>query len=208
MAKRIVVLLLACAIAAGAAAQTKAAGQKPTQRSSFRIMGGFEWPQSHAGFTELWSPGPNIDLQYLAGVSRGTWLGIGVDASAYWFRLTRFGTAYPGVATKNIPVAHLFAGIVLRRDFTPGKRFGVYGGVESGLMLVTPAENYDDSVVPRKTYFRIPQSVHLGLGAFVGLEYAINRRLALDLEPRVLYAYNNPDVGLIAAARAGLRFIW
>jgi hypothetical protein len=208
MANRIVVLLLAFAVVSGAAAQTKVATVKPSPRMSFRIMGGYEWPQSHAGFTEFWSPGPNIDMQYLMGVSRGTWLGIDVDASAYWFRQSRFGTVNPGVATKNLPVAHLFAGIVLRRDFTPGKRFGLYGGVESGLMLVTPAENYDDAAVPRKTYFRIPQSVHLGVGAFVGLEYAINRRLAIDVEPRVLYAYNNPDVGLVAAARAGLRFIW
>jgi opacity protein-like surface antigen len=208
MAKSLVVALMLAAAVTGACAQAQAVRPKPPQRMSLRVMGGYEWPQAHAGFTEFWQPGPNADVQFLVGVSRGTWLGIGVDASAYWFRAGKFATVYPGLTSQNKPVAHAFAGIVVRRDVTPGKRLGLYGGLESGLVLVTPAEHYEDIAGVRKTYFRIPQSIHLGLGAFVGLEYMVNRRLAIDVEPRVLYVHNNPDVGLVTAARAGLRFIW
>jgi opacity protein-like surface antigen len=208
MAKRLIVTLMLAALTAGAFGQAQSPRVKPPQRMSFRIMGGYEWPQGHAGFTEFWQPGPNADVQFLVGVSRGTWLGIDVDASAYWFRAGKFATEYPGLASQNKPVAHGFVGIVVRRDFTPGRRLGVYGGLESGLVLVTPAEHYADIAGVRKTYFRIPQSIHLGLGAFIGLEYLVNRRLAIDLEPRILYVHDNPDVGLVTAARAGLRFIW
>jgi opacity protein-like surface antigen len=208
MAKQFVVVLILAVFASGAWAQSQNPSMKPAQRTSLRIMGGYEWPQGHAGFTEYWQPGPNADVQFLVGVSRGTWLGVDVDVSAYWFRAGKFAAQYPGVASQNKPVAHSFAGIVVRRDFTPGRRLGVYGGIESGLVLVTPAEHYADIAGVRKVYFRIPQSIHLGLGAFVGLEYLVNRRLGIDLEPRILYVHDNPDVGLVAAARAGLRFIF
>jgi hypothetical protein len=208
MTRRIGFVLILAALAAGAWAQTQGAGMKPAQRASLRIMGGYEWPQGHAGFTEYWQPGPNADVQFLVSVSRGTWLGVDVDASAYWFRQGKFATVNPGLPAQNKPVAHVFAGIAVRRDFTPGKRLGLYGGFESGLVLVTPAESYQDIGGVRKVYYRIPQSIHLGLGVFAGFEYLMNRRLAIDLEPRLLYVHDNPDVGLVGAARAGLRFIW
>jgi hypothetical protein len=208
MINRLLLPTLVIVFFAGMTVQAQGTQARPSQKTSLRLVGGFAWPLGHKGFTEYWQPGPNGEVQFLVSVNRRVWLGFNLDASAYWFRAGTFALQNPGTPGQNKAVAHTFAGIVLRTDFTPGRRLGLYGGVETGAVIITPAEYYEDRSGVRVTYFRIPSSTNLGLGVFLGLELAAGRRVAIDLEPRILYVHNNPDVGLVTALRTGIRFIW
>jgi opacity protein-like surface antigen len=207
MSRRALLVILFLAYAA-VGARAQGVHGRPSQKFSLRVMGGVEYALGHEGFTKYWAAGPNVDVQFLAGVLRGYWLGVELDVSGYWFRAAKFATENPGIPGQNKPVAHMMVGIVWRADFNPADRFRMYGGTSIGFAQVTPAEYAQVQGGVKKMYFRIPETTRASVGLFVGAEYLVNKKIGIDFEPRLLYIHNNPDVGLVLSGRAGVRYIW
>ncbi len=58
----------------------------------------------------------------------------------------------------------------------------------------------------RITYYNLPGRMRLTIGLSPGMELSIHRGLAMVIEGRVLYLHNDPEAGLLAGGRFGLRW--
>ena len=199
-------ILFLAAMQCGAQSLTLPPG--PVRSHSISITGGYAWPGSHDGLTKYWGPGPSASVEFLTSVSRVVSLGFDLEGSAFWFRGPVFVSAYPNLPFRNPPVAQIVAGIVGRFTITPGKKFAPYVGGMIGLSHVTGAEYRQDSDSGRVTYYYIPFQTRLAASVFGGVEYRVSRRLAFEAEGRALYVNDDPDVGVVAVLRAGIRLFF
>jgi hypothetical protein len=71
---------------------------------------------------------------------------------------------------------------------------------------MTGAEYRQETDSGRVTYYNIPFQTRLAVSLYGGLEYRFNRSFAFDAEARALYVNDDPDVGVTAVIRGGVRF--
>jgi len=191
-----------------AAAQSPALPPSSLRYNSISVLGGWSWPLSHDGLTKFWGSGPTASLEVLKGVSRNVSLGFDLEAAAYWFRGPEFVSAYPNLPFKNPPVAQIVAGVVGRFTIAPGKKFTPYIGGMIGFSHMTGAEYRQETGSGRVTYYDMPFQTRLAASLYGGVEYRISRTFAFDAEARALYVTDDPNVGVLAALRAGFRFLF
>jgi hypothetical protein len=180
----------------------------PVRNHSIVVLGGWSWPLSHEGLTKFWGSGPSVSLEVLKAVSPVVSLGFDLEGAAYWFRGSEFVSAYPGLPFRNPPVAQIVAGVIGRFSIAPGKKFAPYTGGMIGFSHMTGAEYRQETGSGRVTYFNIPFQTRLAASLYGGIEYRVSRSLAFDAEARALYVNGDPDVGVTAVIRTGLRFIF
>jgi hypothetical protein len=208
MRKRNAVIVMCLLAVMQCAAQSPALPPSPLRNNSISVLGGWSWPLSHDGLTKFWGPGPSASVEVLKGVSRYVSLGFDLEASAYWFRGTDFVSAYPNLPFKNPPVAQIVAGVVGRFTISPGKKFTPYIGGMIGISHMTGAEYRQATDSGHVTYYDLPFQTKLAASLYGGLEYRISRVIAFDAEARALYVNDDPNVGVLAALRAGFRFLF
>jgi hypothetical protein len=147
-------------------------------------------------------------VEVLKAVSRTVSLGFDLEGAAYWFRGTDFMSAHPGLPFKNPPVAQIIAGVIARYTIAPGKQFTPYIGGMIGFSHMTGAEYRQATDSGHVTYYDLPFATRLAASLYGGFEYRVSRRFAFDAEARALYVNDDPNVGVIAALRAGFRFFF
>jgi hypothetical protein len=180
----------------------------PVRNHSISVQGGWSWPLSHDGLTSYWGPGPAASVEFLTGVNRVVSLGFDLEGSAFWFRGPQFSSAFPKLPFRNPPLAQIVAGVVGRLTIAPGKKLTPYVGAMVGISHMTGAEYRVQTDSGRVTYYYIPFQTRLAGSLYAGLEYRISRSLAFDAEARALYVNDDPDVGITAVIRGGLRFLF
>ncbi|HUI11779.1 MAG TPA: hypothetical protein VL221_15710 [Bacteroidota bacterium] len=178
------------------------------RQHSISIEGGWSWPESHAGLTKYWGPGPGASVEFLTSVSRSVALGFSIDGSAYWFRGPAFVSDYPNIPFRNPPVAQIVAGVVSRLTIAPGRMLRPYLGAMVGISHMTGAEYRQVTDTTSATYFYLPFETRLAVGVYGGIEYRFSRAAAFNVEARALYVNNDPNVGLSAVVRSGFRFFF
>ncbi len=208
MLKRSAVTVAVLMAAMQCAAQNLALPPSPVRSHSISVLGGWSWPVSHDGLTSYWGAGPSASMEFLKAVNRTVSFGFDLEGSAYWFRGPAFAAAYPNLPFRNPPLAQIVAGVIGRFTLAPGKKLTPYLGAMIGISHVTGAEYRQQTDSGRVTYYYIPFQTRLAGSVYAGLEYHISRSLAFDAEARALYVNDDPDVGVTAVVRGGLRFLF
>ena len=205
MRKRNAVTVMLFLAAMQCAAQRPVLPPSIVRSHSVVVLGGLSWPLSHDGLTQYWGSGPALSVEVLKAVSPVVSLGFDLEGAAYWFRGPVFATAYPKLPFKNPAVAQVIAGVVGRFTLAPGKKFAPYIGGMIGFSHMTGAEYRLETDSGHVTYYNIPFQTRLAASLYGGVEYRVSRVFALEAEARALYVNDDPDVGVTAVVRAGLR---
>jgi opacity protein-like surface antigen len=145
---------------------------------------------------------------FLTSMSRTVSFGFDLEGSAFWFRGPEFAAAHPDIPFKNPPVAQIVAGVIGRFTVAPGKKLTPYLSGMIGISHMTGAEYRQETDSGSVTYYNIPFQTRLAFSLSGGLEYRFSRSLAFDAEARALCVINDPDVGVTAVLRGGLRFFF
>ena len=208
-------LLCALLVASSAAAQPPDESQgitlssRPAPRlpaGSVSVVGGLLFPFAHQPLTSLWNTGGSVSAVCYVHVNRYVALGLGLEAGFLKFDSVAFAQIYPGVTLRyhDLGQLHLFLGG--RYTIVPSARLTPYLLASVGAAKVSSAV-YQERVNGRRvTYYEIPGRTRLALGAGGGLAYQVSRVVLLELEGKALYYHHDPEVGLLATARLGLRF--
>jgi hypothetical protein len=108
-----------------------------------------------------------------------------------------------------VPEAHdlVHVGVALHTKILllPSYRTCPYIVVELGASRITEATYRKVIAGARVTYYSVGGSTRLTAGAAGGVDIVLSRWLAVELEAKASYVHNDPDAGILAAARAGFR---
>ncbi len=162
-------------------------------------------PESHYGLTHYWLRGPSGSISYMISVNRYHALGIGADATLFYFSRKDFGLSNPGVEVKAKNIALLNVYLAWKLSLLPSMRTCPYLGFNVGIARLTGATY--QSVVNgfTQTYYLIPGKSRLALGPTAGADILVIRGLALEAEAKATYLHNDPAGGIIIFLRGGLR---
>jgi outer membrane protein W len=79
-------------------------------------------------------------------------------------------------------------------------------GAQVGFARLTGAEQKAVVNGVLITYYEIPGTAHLTLGASAGMDYYVSRRIAVQLDLRGMYMNNDPDLGIAVSVQLGAKF--
>jgi hypothetical protein len=211
----IVVLILAAGTVGRVLAQTQSA-QAPSitkprtvsqswKRPALSVSVGIAFPLSKDAVKQYWSPGMSGSAAILLPAEPSLLVGLAFDASSLRFDEAAFETAYPGVPPNSIDLGVFNLQLLLRRLFRPGMRFSPW--LEGGLggALITGATYREVINGARVTYFDVKRTTRLSASACVGADIFFNAALALSLRGKFSYLINDPSIGVLTLADAGLR---
>ena len=175
-------------------------------RHTIAITGGMSWPVSRTGITQYWESGPAASVNFHVAVNRYVALGLSVEAAKLRFNESSFTTIYPDVPVQQDDVIWTNVSVDGKLSLTPGMVTCPYVTASVGASRLTEALYRVLVDGERRTYYSVGGSTRLTMGLAAGADIYINRRLALELEARGIYVHNDPDFGVAASARGGLRF--
>jgi hypothetical protein len=212
--------LLACAIGGGWVHAQQAQKPAPSQqkkavllprpkarlpRQSIAVSGGLTIPLSHHDLTDFWTMGPGGSLTFFAHVHRLVSLGIGAEGSILKFRPGAFAQTFPNVPVEARSIGLLHVYLTWRYTFVSQPPVSPFIGASVGAAKAT-AVGYQTMIDGiRKVYYEIPGRMHLAVAGLVGADFFLNNRLAIEVEGKGVYLYNDPEVGLFLSVRAGVR---
>ncbi len=163
-------------------------------------------PLSHDGITDFWMRGPGVNVCLMVRMKDNFKVGIGGEGALFSFKLGAFNQRYPGVTAevKDLGLIHVY--LAFRNYIRPTLRFSPYVGAQVGFARLTGAEQKAVVNGVLITYYEIPGTAHLTLGASAGMDYYVSRRIALQLDIRGMYMNNDPDLGITAGVQLGAKF--
>ncbi len=182
---------------------------RPAQRflrTSIVVTGGVMTPLSHVSLKDFWGLGPSAALAVYANVNRFVSFGAGVEGALLFFKETAFADAYPGVSAHPLKTANLHLFVAWKYTGHLGPVFSPTFSVTLGGSKMTKAVYEERIAGVRTTYYNLPGRMRLTLGISPGMEFAFNRGISVVIEGRVLSLYNDPEAGVLAGARGGLRW--
>lgn len=212
--------LLGCGIAGGSVCAQQTAPQQSKKavllprpaprvpRRSIVVTAGLTVPLSHSYLTDFWTMGPGGSFTFFAHVHRLVSVGVGAEGSLLFFRSGAFETQYPGVAyeKRNLGLLHLF--LTWRYAFVSQPPVSPFIGASIGAAKATKAV-YETTVNGiRTTYYEIPGRTRLAVAGLLGADFFLDRTVALEVEGKALFLYNDPEVGLSLSVRAGVRLFF
>jgi hypothetical protein len=210
--RKILTLVILLIPAIALQAQTTAGGKSDIFRTLYvprdrtvEFTGGVTVPLSHQALKEFWTRGPSAGVLFLGRATSYVKFGIGGEASLFSFRRGMFALAYPGVTTQAKNLATVYLYLALRNYLKPGLRMSPYVGLDVGVLRVTGAEYKEIINGVRATYYEIPGMSRLAGSVSLGGDYYLSRRVALLLQSRALYVFNDPNTGFLLSAHAGVR---
>jgi hypothetical protein len=182
---------------------------RPAQRllkNSIVLVGGVMTPLTHPSLKDFWNLGPSAALTVFANVNRFVSFGAGAEGSLLLFKGGAFSEHYPGVSAHPLKTANLHFFVAWKYTGRLGTAIAPTFSATLGGSKMTKAVYEERIAGVRTTYYNIPGRMRLTLGAAPGIEFALNRGIALVVEGRMLYLYNDPEAGLLAGGRCGLRW--
>jgi len=170
------------------------------------LTGGVMVPLAHPSLKDFWNLGPSAALTVFANVNRFVSFGAGAEGSLLFFKDGTFSTRYPGVSAHPLKTANLHLFVAWKYSGRLGNVVAATLSASLGGSKMTKAVYEERIAGVRTTYYNIPGRMRLTLGFSPGIEFAFNRSIALVIEGRVLYLHNDPEAGLLAGGRSGLRW--
>jgi hypothetical protein len=175
-------------------------------KHSVVVAGGVMTPLTHPSLKDLWKLGPSFALTVYANVNRLVSFGAGAEGSLLLFNDGAFSARYPSVSPHPLKTANLHLFVAWKYTGRLGAVIAPTISASVGGSKMTKAVYEERIAGVRQTYYNIPGRMRLTLGVSPGVEFTFNRSLALVLEGRMLYQYNDPEAGLLAGGRCGLRW--
>jgi len=175
-------------------------------RHTIAITGGMSWPVSRAGITQYWESGPAASVNFHVAVNRYVALGLSVEAAKLRFNESSFTAIYPDIPVQKDDVVWTNISVDGKLSLMPRMVTCPYVTASVGASRLTEALYRVLVDGERRTYYNVGGSTRLTMGLAAGADIYINHRLALELEARGIYVHNDPDFGVAASARGGLRF--
>ncbi len=177
-------------------------------RRSIVMSAGLTVPVSHNHLTDFWSMGPGGSVAFFAHVHRLVSVGVGVDGSMLFFRTGAFETQFPGVSSekRNLGLLHLY--LTWRYAFVSKPPVSPFIGASVGAAKATSAVFETTINGIRTTYYEIPGRTRLAVAGVLGADFFLDRTMAVEVEGKAVYLYNDPEVGLALSVRAGVRLFF
>jgi hypothetical protein len=182
---------------------------RPAQRllkNSIVVAGGVLTPFTHPSLKDFWKLGPSVALTVYANVNRFVSFGAGAEGSLLFFNDGAFSARYPTVSAHPLKTANLHLFVTWKYTGRLGTVIAPTLSASVGGSKMTKAVYEERVAGVRQTYYNIPGRMRLTLGVSPGIEFAFSRSVALVLEGRMLCLYNDPEAGLLAGGRCGLRW--
>lgn len=193
--------------------QEKAAVLRPQPasripRRSIVLSAGLTVPVSHSPLTDFWTMGPGGSVAFFAHVHRLVSVGVGGEGSMLFFRSGAFETRFPGVSyeKRNLGLLHLY--LTWRYTFVAQPPVSPFIGASVGAAKATLAVFETTVNSMRTTYYEIPGRTRLAVAGLLGADFFLDRSVAVEIEGKALYLYNDPEVGLSLSVRAGVRLFF
>ena len=185
-------------------------GMQPMRRTQSRptliILGGVAQPFAHESVTDFWLRGPAAALAFTIDVQHWLALGLEISGAQFYFDKMAFGTRYPGVANDGQNAAQFDALLLMKVLMAPRMIFAPYLTFGLGATHWTGASAKEEIPgQPRQVYYDIPRKTRLAAAVALGADFVMWSRVALVLEVRASSAINDPELGLVGAARGGVR---
>jgi hypothetical protein len=177
------------------------------RRKTVDVTFGTTFPASHQGMKEFWMQGPAGNVCFLFKTNERTRFGLGLEASLYSFRIGTFVMTFPGVEKQISNLSTLYLYIALRHYGFPRERFSPFIGAELGVLRSTGVEYKAVVDGVRKTYYDIPGIARMAGSVSTGLDFYVYQLIALQLQGRATYVLNDPNIGLLVSAQAGLKYV-
>jgi hypothetical protein len=204
-------LLIVAGFSTPGVAQTT--GHPPAQRRpgvpvlhhALVITGGTMTPVSHDGVRAFWKHGPTVSAAFLVNVDRSFAMGLALDVTRLPFDRSAFAETYPGVAAEGDAIILTTLSVMAKASLLPSMRSCPFVTASVGASRMT--EELHRLVIDgaRVTYFNVGGTMRLTFGLSAGVDIYLARWFALEVEAKGWYVHNDPDLGLAAAARGGVR---
>jgi len=176
----------------------------PRERT-VEIWGGMVHPLNYASFKRYWMRGPVAGFAMYFRASEESKIGFGAEATLYSFRAGNFTVWNREVPVQVKDIATFNVFLALRRYFRPTLRSSPWLGLEVGFTRITGAEYKQIVNGIRVTYYEVPSAFRLTATLTTGIDYFLTRKLAIQGEARVTYLHHDENLGLVIAARGGLK---
>lgn len=207
--KRLSVVLIVLLVLDGAAlAQPRRLRRAhQVQRTSIVVTLGVANPQNHGRLREFWLNGPSGSAEFRVHLNPLLSLGGGGDMSLLFFNQEAFVARWPNVPIKtkeNLFVGNLYLDAAyaplpasILRPFLKG---------QVGALFVTEAIYREVIAGVRYTYYSVGGRTRLTLGVAAGATWAFDYNFGLVAEIKATYVHNDPAIGLLLFARAGIQY--
>ncbi len=178
----------------------------PETRVSIQIEAGYGFPLSKAGIKQFWEGGPSASALVLIRAQKALSVGIGAEGTLLKFRPSDFESTFPGVPVQERSIGYIGLAVAVR--YTPFEkyRFAPYFGATVGAGKYTTASYSAVINGVRTTYYNIPGTARLSMGAIGGAEYKLSPQVWFAGEVRVTYLFHDPNAGWGLMALLGPRF--
>jgi len=185
-------------------------GLRPVRRTQSRptliLLGGVAQPFSRESVTDFWLRGPAASVAFTIDVQRWLALGLEISGAQFYFDQMAFGTKYPGVANEGQNAGQFDALLLMKILMAPRMIFAPYLTIGLGATHWTGASAKEEIPgQPRQVYYDVPRKTRLAAAVALGADFVLSSWLALVLEVRASSAINDPELGLVGAARGGVR---
>ena len=176
------------------------------KRPALSVSIGMAFPLSKDAAKHYWNSGMSGSVSLLLPAQRSVLVGLAFDASALTFDEPAFTADYPTVPPNSIDLGVFNLQLLARGLFRPGMRFSPW--IEGGLggAFVTGATYREVINGVRQTYYDIKRTTRLSVSGSAGADIYFNAALAFTLRGKFTYLVNDPSIGVILLADAGLRF--
>lgn len=176
------------------------------KRPALSVSVGMAFPLSKDAVKRHWNPGMSGSVTFLLPAQRSVLVGLAFDASALTFDETAFRADYPSVPTNAIDLGVFDLQLLTRILIRPGMRLSPW--IEGGLggAFVTGATYREVVEGVRQTYYDVKRTTRLSVSGSAGTDIYFNAALAFTIRGKFTYLVNDPSIGVILLADAGLRF--
>ncbi len=182
---------------------------RPAQRllkHSIVVAGGVMTPVSHISLKRFWNMGPAASVTIFTNVNRYVSFGAGAEATTLSFNDGAFQERYPGVTPHPLWTVNVHLFVAWKYTGRLGRVVSPTFSASVGGSKMTKAVYEERIAGVRTTYYNLPGRMRLTVGLTPGVEFSIHRGLAMAVEGRALYLLNDPEAGLLAGGRFGLRW--
>jgi len=176
------------------------------KRPALNVSVGMAFPLSKDAVKQFWNPGMSGSVSMLLPAQPSVLVGLAFDASALTFDETAFEAAYPTVPPNSIDLGVFNLQLLVRGLFRPGMRFSPW--LEGGLggAFITGATYREVIGGVRQTYYDIKRTTRLSVSGSAGADIFFTAAFAFTIRGKLLYLVNDPSIGIVVLADAGLRF--
>jgi hypothetical protein len=176
------------------------------KRPVLSVSVGIAFPLSKDAVKRYWNSGMTGSISLLLPAQRSVLVGLAFDASALTFDEPAFTTDYPTVPPNAIDLGVFNLQLLARGLFRPGMRLSpwIEGGLGGAFVTGATYREVIDGV--RHTYYDVKRTTRLSVSGSAGADIFFTAAFAFTIRGKFTYLVNDPSIGVMLLADAGLRF--